>query len=62
VQINYKSGISTTAWFKDFKIKHREGRITELEWDCVAGSQKVLHIGVNDIESIWQLEVKEIYE
>lgn len=61
VQINYKSGISVTAWFDKFNIKARAGELTEVEWKLSAGQgMAVIHIGVDQIESIIQLGVKEI--
>lgn len=60
LQINYKSGNSIKAWFDKFDIKKTGGDITSMEWVETKGQGvRVIFIGIDDIESIFQLEHKE---
>lgn len=53
VQINYKSGQSVVVKCKDFTINSPGGSITHLEWEDA--KPRPLHIGIGEIESVWQL-------
>lgn len=60
VQINYKSGHSIKAWFDKFDVSQKGGEITKLEWVIAAGQpERILVIGIDNIESVVQLEHKE---
>jgi hypothetical protein len=62
IQINYKTGISMTAWYKSFTIV-RDGRGgVDYSWEQLDQAVGPILIGSSDIESIWQLEAKEIEE
>ena len=54
VQINYKSGISMQAEFKSFSVKNET-----YSWETYGEKGPVL-LGVNDIESVWQISVREV--
>lgn len=62
VQINYKSGHSIKAWFDKFDVSQNGGDITRVEWNMtpdIEHGKKILVIGIDNIESIVQLEVKD---
>lgn len=61
VQINYKSGNQHLGWFTKFEVKTSGGKISSMTWAVKAGGveQPVL-IGVDDIESVFQLNVMPI--
>ena len=54
VQINYKSGISMQAEFKSFSVKK-----DAYSWEHY-GDKGPLILGVDNIESIWQISVREV--
>ena len=54
VQINYKSGISVQAEFKSFSIKNGT-----YSWESCGDKCPVI-LGVDNIESIWQISVREV--
>ena len=54
VQINYKSGISMQAEFKNFLVKNG----TYL-WETYGGKGPVF-LGVDNIESVWRISVREV--
>ena len=54
VQINYKSGISMQAEFKSFSVKNGT-----YSWES-CGYNGPLILGVDNIESIWQISVREV--
>jgi hypothetical protein len=53
VKINYKSGLSETIICDEFTVKTVGAEILSVEW--VNPSPRPLHIGANDIESVWEL-------
>jgi hypothetical protein len=54
VQINYKSGQSVVVTCTQFKVKwDGVGGIHRVEWADVKPNP--LHIGINEIESIWEI-------
>lgn len=60
VQINYKSGQSIKAWFDKFDVKHQGGDLTSLSWTVSGGNnERILFIGMDNIESIVQLKFKD---
>ena len=54
VQINYKSGISMQAEFKSFSVKNGT-----YSWEFFGDKGPVV-LGVKDIESIWQISIREV--
>ena len=54
VQINYKSGISISAEFKSFSVKNET-----YSWE-IYGDKGPVILGVDNIESIWQISVREV--
>lgn len=54
VQINYKSGISMQAEFKSFSVKK-----DTYSWEAY-GAKGPLILGVDNIESIWQISVRDV--
>ena len=54
VQINYKSGISMQAEFKSSSVKNGT-----YSWETY-GEKGPVVLGVNDIESIWQISIREV--
>lgn len=60
LQINYKSGISMQAWFTKFEPRTNAGSISYLEYEVHPDSEnKVVIIGINEIESVYRLEAQE---
>lgn len=55
VRINYKSGNNITMWFTEFNYKKR-GSETTVNWSVYGRGTNCLIIGVDDIESIWQMD------
>ena len=54
IQINYKSGISMQAEFKSFSLE--KGTCS---WE-IYGDKGPLLLGIDNIESIWQISVREV--
>ena len=54
VQINYKSGISMQAEFKSFSVKK-----DTYSWETYGEKGPVI-FGVDDIESVWKISVREV--
>ena len=54
VQINYKSGISMQAECKSFSAKR-----DTYSWEPY-GHRGPLILGIDDIESVWQISVREV--
>ena len=54
IQINYKSGISMQAEFKSFSVKNGA-----YSWETYGDKGPVI-LGVDNIESIWQISVREV--
>ena len=54
VQINYKSGISISAEFKSFSVKSGT-----YSWETY-GEKGIVILGVDNIESIWQISVRDV--
>jgi hypothetical protein len=60
VRISYKSGYVIEAWFDKMNIKSAGGAITSVEWKVSASeNMKILHLGLDEIESIIQIDVKD---
>lgn len=53
IQINYKSGISAKVSCDEFKIGYHNSELTRYEGEGM--KPRPLFIGMNDIESIWEL-------
>jgi len=63
VRISYKSGYVLDGWFDKMDIKSSGGAITSVEWKVSASeNMKILHLGVDQIESIIQIDVKDKVE
>jgi hypothetical protein len=60
IQINYKSGISMTGWFTRFSIVVDEFGDTTYSWETYDPFAGPMAIGPDNIESVWQLEAKDI--
>ena len=54
IQINYKSGISMQAEFKSFSLENGT-----CSWE-IYGDKGPLLLGIDNIESIWQISVREV--
>ena len=54
VQINYKSGISVQAEFKNLSINNGT-----YSWE-IYGEKGPVVLGVDDIESVWQISVRDV--
>jgi hypothetical protein len=56
VRINYKSGSSVTMDFTKFIIHTNIlGVMTSIEWEVPKGGLKPLRLGIDEIESIFQI-------
>jgi hypothetical protein len=53
VQINYKSGLSMVVEVDEFEITRRA--IGDLSVSWVAAQPRPLLLGIDDIESVWEL-------
>lgn len=53
VQINYRSGHTMKVTCDSFTVTHAGGDILQIEWKNV--SPNPLHMGVSQIESVWEL-------
>jgi hypothetical protein len=53
VQINYKSGQSIIVKVEKLEVSRRGGTLDSIKWDGIA--PEPLFMGIDDIESIWQL-------
>lgn len=53
VHITYKSGVQKAFWAYDFTIKNGEWN-----WDAAYQDNKPLLLGVDEIESVWQGEIR----
>ncbi len=54
VQINYKSGISMQAEFKSFSVNR-----DTYSWESYGDKGPVI-LGADNIESVWQISVREV--
>lgn len=54
VAIRYKSGTIQYVWCKKLSVSKDGSSMTSLEWEDMV--PKPLHMGIDEIESIWQLE------
>lgn len=59
VRINYRSGHQHTGWFSEFKVEHSGGKVTSVAYRS-ADSTQFLFVGIDDIESIAQLEHRKV--
>ena len=57
MEIGYKSGYSFKMWFKDFQMSG-----DEISWEVPDGAPRPLKIGVDDIVSVIQIDIKELSE
>jgi hypothetical protein len=57
LQINYKSGISMQAEFKKFYFNG-----SRFEWELYGSSSGPILLGADEVESVWQLSVREVGE
>lgn len=54
IKINYKSGISEYFWCTDFECKYSgSGAVTSIRWNQLFDSYHPIHVGVDNIESIF---------
>ncbi len=57
VQINYKTGKSVIMTVTNMGvIVSGTGKLEEVKYSIPSGCMLPLHFGINDVESIWQLE------
>ena len=54
IKVNYKPGISHTFDVTEFSLEHGTFR-----WKEVSHDNKPILLGVDNIESVWQVGVKE---
>lgn len=59
VRVNYKSSRSEVFECVTFKTTTQSGTLTGIEWESY-GDVKPMLIGINDIESIWQIGEREV--
>lgn len=59
VQVNYKSSRSEVFECVTLNTTSKNGTLTGIEWESYGGVKPVL-IGINDIESIWQIGEREV--
>lgn len=59
IQINYKSGNSIKMWFTEFSFKDYVSA-KSIDYTCADSIQKPIYLNIEDIESIFQIDVKEI--
>jgi hypothetical protein len=55
IKINYKSGHSIIIRCKEFSMTKNGGDVVKVEWCGLVTPSKILHIGVDDIESVIEL-------
>lgn len=60
VQINYKSGNSMQLWCKEFIVHRGQSGIDELKLVVSEEKKRILYLGINDIESIFQVDAINI--
>ena len=69
IRVNYKSGIQEEFWVKDFKTESNQDGLSSVEWTLCFDekndpegykSPRPVTIGVDNIESIWQLKIEDI--
>lgn len=58
MRINYRSGHQHTGWFREFKVETSGGKLTSINY-AHCDKSRFIHIGIQDIESITQLEYRE---
>lgn len=59
VRINYKSGISETHWFTDFKYSKDHSGAMTMKWAPAFTNARPVLLGVDDVESVWQVDYKK---
>jgi len=57
IRVNYKSGIQEEFWVKEFSIKNDNWK-----WVSFDIIKSPIYMNVDEIESVWQLESKEVEE
>lgn len=59
IQINYKSGNSIKMWFTEFSFKdYVSAKI--IDYTCADPLAKPIYLNIEEIESIFQIDEKEI--
>tara|TARA_R110000782_G_scaffold195391_1_gene284871 strand:- start:250 stop:453 length:204 start_codon:yes stop_codon:yes gene_type:complete len=53
IKVCYKSGQTVLGWFTEFEVFYRDKQIAKVTWAC-AELGGPIHLGVDNIESIWQ--------
>lgn len=61
IQINYKSGNSIKLWFKNFTVNSNNRGITSVSWDLYSKNKKILHMGVDEIESVFIIKTRGFF-
>lgn len=51
IQLNYKSGKSMKFWCYSFTIKNGD-----YSWESIGTKKRALLLGVDEIESVWQID------
>jgi hypothetical protein len=51
--IRYKSGAEISATVESLTVEIWEGKITKIDWNNMKPNP--LHIGIDDIESVWEV-------
>lgn len=59
IQINYKSGHQIVRWFEKFKVDTKQGDVVGYEYTLADGQERILYLGLSNIESIEQLSVRK---
>lgn len=57
IEFVYNSSARVRYWMKNFSIKDNKA-----EWECFSAKQQPLHLNLDDIESIHQLDARESSE
>lgn len=60
IRLNYRSGNSFEVWCEDFSIKHNNGKLTSVTYTSSSEGPRALLLGIQDIESILQIDSKEV--
>lgn len=55
IRILYKSGNEHTFWCRSFSVQKKRANISEIKWTTMTPANTPIEIGVNNVESIWQV-------
>jgi len=58
IQINYKSGLKERFWTTSFNMEYISGGIGRISCVFSNHTNKSLHFGIDEIESVWQKGIR----